>query len=196
MTDEEAQQIVTTLTASHPGMFVRLSPQQQRDTMGAYRAMLRDLDYDVANAAVATLLATLRYMPTPAEIRGAALSLNLGQTRAGGEAWGDVLRAIRRYGYMRQPGTDFTFEDPVVARCVAALSWVELCSSENAVADRARFIELYDQLAVQERQRQLTGGLAAVQALEAKKQAALDERSGSTSAGEAIAKVLKLRSDS
>lgn len=192
MTDPEAQRIVTLLTASHPNMFVRLSSDQQRDTMASYRAMLRDLEYEVANAAVARLLATLRYMPTAAEIREAALILTTGEQSTGGEQWGRVLSAIREQGVYRTPGKDFVFHDPVTARCVAALGWEELCNSENTVADRARFIDLYDRLAVQERRKQLSEGLAPVKALEAKRKAELEARTGEASVGTLMGKLLRL----
>jgi hypothetical protein len=77
--------------------------------------------------------------------------------RAGGEGWSDVLAAVSRYGYYREPA----FGDPLVARCVTALGWKNLCTSENAIADRARFIELYDRLAAQERREQQSPVLAA-----------------------------------
>jgi len=192
MTDPEAQRIVTLLTASHPNMFIRLSAEQQRDTMAAYRSLLRDLDYEVTNAAVARLLATLRYMPTPSEIRESALTLTVGEQPAGGEQWGRVRSAIHEQGIYRTPGKDFVFHDPVTARCVTALGWEELCNSENTVADRARFIELYDKLAVQERRLQLSEGLPAIKALEAKRQAQLEERTGPAGASDAIGKVLRM----
>jgi hypothetical protein len=190
VTDVEAQQIVTTLTASHPNMFVRLSASQQRDTMAAYRTMLRDLDYVTANAAVARLLATLKYMPTPAEIRESALTLSIGEQSAGGEQWGRVLTAIRERGVHRTPGVDFVFANETTARCVQALGWTELCNSENTIADR------FDKLAGQERRRLLSETLPAVKALEAQQRAQLEERTGvgGASIGELVGKVLRLPS--
>ena len=45
------------------------------------------------------------------------------------------------------PGQDFTIADPVLAATVKAFGWSALCRGDNPSADRARFIELYDQLA-------------------------------------------------
>ncbi len=192
MTDPEAQKIVTMLVTAYPNMFVRLAPEQQQQTMTTYRAMLRDLDYDVAMAAVARLLATLRYMPTASEIRESALAVTVGEQTAGGEQWGRVLDAIRTRGIYRVPGKDFVFFDPVTARCVSALGWSELCNSENVVADRARFIELYDKMAGQERRKQLSENLKPVRELEAKRQAQIVERTGANGIGELMGKVLSL----
>ena len=186
MTEEQTQMLVTVLVTSFPNTMVRLSAEQQRQTMATYRRMLGDLDYAVANAAVERLLATSRFMPTVAEIRDAALSLTTTEQVAGGEAWGDVLKAVARYGAYRIPGTDFAFADPLVAKSVACLGWQNLCLSENQPADRARFIELYDKLTQTERRLQLSEGLPAMQ-----RYRAIQER-GVQSVGEAIKRVFEL----
>lgn len=156
MTDSETARIVAVLMASFPHN--RATPA----TSSAYENMLRDLEYGAVNAAISKLLATCKFMPTIAEIREAALSLAQGEIKPGGEAWGSVLKAIRASGVHRTPGADFTFADPVTAKCVALLNWAELCNSENTAADRARFIELYDRLAKTHRIEQLSGSLPAV----------------------------------
>src|SRR5690606_23812012 len=137
------------MVTAFPSTWIKLDEPQQRATMATYRAMLVDLEYDVAMAALARCLATAKFMPTPAEIREAALALVAGERSIGGEQWGRVLAAIREQGVYRVPGRDFVFTDAVTARCVAALGWTELCNGENTVSDRARFVDLYDELAVQ-----------------------------------------------
>ena len=130
-----------------------------------WERVIGDLDYTLVGAAIDRHVATNKWPPTPAEIREAALALVIGETRAGGSAWGDAVKAIKRYGYMRTPGVDFTFDDPLVAETVSAMGWLDLCSSENQVADRARFTELYDHLAATRRRSQLSEGLPAVKEL-------------------------------
>lgn len=166
MTKLEVAKLVGVLMASFPNGKVAA------ETSAIYERMLADLDYPAANAAVERLLATSRFLPTVAEIREAALTLYAGELRPGGDAWGSVLTAIRKYGYVRVPGVDFQFDDPVTADAVRALNWTELCNSENVAADRARFIELYDKLAASARRSQLSEGLPAMQrfrALQAKR---------------------------
>ena len=145
MTEADAHKLVTMLVTAFPNIMAKLDPEQRADTRRLYRAMLMDLDVELAGSALRGLIATCKFMPTVAEIRAAAMQVKHGHTRPGGDAWGDVVRAMKRYGYTRTPGVDFQFDDPIAARCVDALGWQELCGSENAVADRARFIELYDQ---------------------------------------------------
>jgi hypothetical protein len=143
MTHEEAQKLVTMLVTGFPNLMSRLSSEQQASTMKLYRHMLLDMDFALANAAVGRLIASSRFMPTIAEIREAALVCAHGQRRPGGEAWGDVLAAVAKFGVYRRP----VFSDSLVAHAVYMLDWVGLCSSDNQVADRARFIELYERLA-------------------------------------------------
>lgn len=184
MTQLEAKKLVAVLVASFASSKITI------DTVGVYERMLSDLDYVVANAAVERLLATAKFLPTIAEIREACLALSTGEKRPGGDAWGEVLAAIRKYGYVRVPGKDFRFHDPVVAQAVAALNWTELCSSENVQADRARFIELYDKLAATERTRQLADGLPALKRLQAARPELAAGRPRVTATlGEAIARL-------
>lgn len=157
MTKPEVAKLVAVIIAAFPKSGL------DENSSAVYERMLVDLDWPAANAAVERLLATAKFPPTIAEIRESALTLHAGEVRPGGGAWGEVLRAIGRYGRNRVPGTDFQFTDPVTADCVRALSWRELCDSENQAADRARFVELYAQLAAQHRRSQLSESLPAMQ---------------------------------
>jgi hypothetical protein len=161
MTDLQVKKLVAVLLAAFP------SSKATAETVTTYVRMLADLEYVAANAAVERLLATAKFLPTIAEIREAALTVNAGEIRPGGDAWGEVLRAIARHGRMRVPGQDFHFADPVTAQCVESLTWRELCDSENQAADRARFVELYDKLAAQNRRSQLSESLPAMQSFRA-----------------------------
>jgi hypothetical protein len=113
-----------------------------------YETMLLDLDFELAKRAVARLLNTATFLPAIAEIRKAAADLQIGPTRAGGEAWGDVQIAICRAGGRC---VDPEFSDPVVADTVRALGWRNLWDEQNPTADRARFVDLYDRLAARRR---------------------------------------------
>ena len=81
-----------------------------------------------------------------AELRAAVLELMVGQPRTGLEAWGDVLAAVKEYGYMRSP----FFEDELVDRAVKAMSWREICLSEEPMVVRAHFIKAYESMAARQ----------------------------------------------
>lgn len=177
MTAVEVQRLVTVLVAS----FSTRGMADPAATQAIYRRMLADLDYAAAHAAVERLLATAKFLPTIAEIREAALEVTAGPRRHGGDAWRDVLEAVSRYGRNRLP----SFDDAVTAACVRSLGWQEICNSENQVADRARFIELYDKLAREQRVERVAGGLPAQRALAAQR-----AHGGTHALGDATARAL------
>jgi hypothetical protein len=126
---------------------MRMSDADVLAMVDAYAGGLMHLDDISVRRAITELVLTERWIPTIAQIVSKVSDQHDGRKREGGEAWGDALAAIRRHGYMRTPGVDFEFNDPLVASCVRSMGWSELCNSENIHADRARFIELYAQLA-------------------------------------------------
>ena len=176
MTPAQAQALVLEMTAALPKEWSFLTREQQNATQKQYRRFLVDLPFEAAYTAVHELIGTAKTMPTIADIRAATARVQLGNVRAGGEAWGSVMRAMAAEGSRRKPGRDFRFKDPIVARCVDALGWVALCTTENQTADRARFIELYDRLAREQRSEEVIATLPAVRRfreLQATNQAAL-----------------------
>jgi len=161
MNRQEAAKLVAVVIASCPAQSSKLDTQRQLAMVDAFASLLDDMTYEQASAAVRVLLQTRSWMPSVADIRATALELARGPVAPGGDAWGQVLKAISRYGIYRQPGVDFSFPDAVTAKCVQALGWTQLCNSENQVADRARFVELYDKLAAQSHRESLSPVLTA-----------------------------------
>jgi hypothetical protein len=152
MTRDEAAKLVAVMLAAVPSH--RVDARSVPGMVVAYADLLGDLSYEHCNAALRVLLQTRTWLPSVADVRSAALELSSGPVRAGGDAWGSVLQALKHEGAYRTPGKDFVFADSVISKCVDRLGWQELCLSENQVSDRARFIELYDQFAVQNRREQ------------------------------------------
>lgn len=148
MTRSEAAKLVAVLAQAWPRSPVSV------ETSKVYEGALMDLSHAEAEAAVSLLLRTSKFLPTIAEIRTAAVDLRRGPVRSGPEAWGDVLGQIRRVGAYGVP----KFEDPVTAECVRVLGWRNLClEGHNDAADRARFCELYGDLALRERTDEVAG---------------------------------------
>lgn len=181
MTRPEVAKLVYVMVAT-TGQAARFDTKALDAMVTAYAALLGDIDYARANAAVRVLLQSRHTIPAVADIRRTVLELERGPVRPAGEAWGDVLKAIGRYGAHRAPGLDFQFDDPEVARCVKAFSWRQLCLSEDHTADRARFMDMYGSLAAQERREQQAPLLAAARELR--------ERGELTSAGDLVAGLL------
>lgn len=146
MTRIEASRLVNIALAARPTPASFLDAQATVDMGAAWHLILADVPYQAAEAALAVVLAgeaSAGKIPGPELVRRLLTDAAFGARRPGGEAWGDVLMAVRRYGVHRSP----EFADQLVARAVAAMGWAAICNSEHQVSDRARFIELYDQLA-------------------------------------------------
>jgi hypothetical protein len=151
MTADETTAMLRLLAAAYPTQRQRMSPDDVLAMAAVYIAGLADLDADRVRAAIDRLVKSSRYIPTIAEIRAAAVDVAHGARRLGGQAWGECLALIRRYGSHRWPGIDFEVTDPILLTTIRSLGWFDLCASDNPHADRARFIDLYDQLAQGER---------------------------------------------
>ena len=137
---------VTKLIGAMAALFP--SARVSEETINAYVHMLRDVNLEVLTAAIEQCANESEFFPTIARIRNKVLSLTKPQRLDPMAAWGVVLKEIQRTGFYRSP----VFDDPLIARCVEALGWQYLCSSENIVADRAHFAKLYEQLVEREAQ--------------------------------------------
>lgn len=147
MTPKDAHSIVMVIAANWRSDLRGMEPEEIRAWSAMWRAGLADLDFEEARAAVDRIIKTETFLPKVATVRNAIITVTRGQARTGAEAWNDVQKAVSKYGIYRTP----KFDDPIVSRVVDALSWRELCNSENAVADRARFIDAYDKMLAQGR---------------------------------------------
>lgn len=143
MKKSEVAEMVMMLLASYP------AAKTVEKTPEVYEMMLADLDVAVARKAVTRLIASSKWLPTIAEIREACTALTHGPMRLGGEAWQDAMTEVRRRGRYATP----QFADPMVAETIRMWgSWQGFCNSpEDDPGGRARFIELYDQLAARAR---------------------------------------------
>lgn len=110
----------------------------------AYATMLCDIPLPLLTAAIDQCAAEVKFYPSVAEIREKALALTTRTEISGMEAWAIVIEALQRYGYNRPRPP---FEDPLIDQAIKFFGgWLELCNSENVVADRAHFAKIYDQL--------------------------------------------------
>ena len=148
--------------------------QEMDALVAAWLPMVGHLDAATFQAALQLVATRSEFFPTPALVLAAAQELTTAPQRTGADAWGDVVAAIAKHGVYHPPGgvqvlavagDVWDFDDPIVAKLVRAFGWRDLCMSENAVADRARFIPAYEQEQQREReQARLTPALAAFQA--------------------------------
>lgn len=152
MTKTEASQLVAILFASFP------SARLDRTHVDAYVSGLVDLDGRTAAAAVTRLRFTSKFLPSIAEIREACAAQTHGPRRSGEEAYAELTDAVRRHGRDYGQGMP-KFRDPLIAKCLGVWgSWNDFCASpSDDPGGRARFVQLYDELASRRRQDQVAG---------------------------------------
>lgn len=141
MTEQkEIAKIVMMIAAAYPNF--NLSEM----TVEVYFQVLKDVPADLLKAATMQAISEpgRKFAPSVGEIRGSVAEII---RRSSGmpssyEAWQEVLYQARKTGHAGKPD----FSHPMVHKVVQIFGWRELCLSENSVADRARFIDAYEQI--------------------------------------------------
>ena len=114
-------------------------------------AILGDLDPELLKAAVLQIASENRpFLPAPGEVRQCAFDLvdRQSDVPTAWDAWSEVCKRFGTHGHARLP----EFSHPLIKRAIDGVGgWRMLCMSENAVADRARFVQAYETLAKRER---------------------------------------------
>lgn len=111
---------------------------------------LNDLTYQELSYAAQKYIQTGHFAPKPADLRE-IISSAKNPVRMYGDAWEDVMMAIRRYGYMREQDALESL-DPLTRKAVQNLGYQNLCMSESPETDRANFRMIYEQLSAREKE--------------------------------------------
>ena len=140
---QDIAKLVAVTSAAYPAW------QVNEYTIEVYYQDLRDLPADLLFAAAAkartNAARNLAFAPSTGEIRQAAAEIlrSVQGVPSSFQAWQEVNRAMLEVGSYGKP----TFSHSLIGQAVDALGWRNLCMSDNAVADRARFLQAYEQLA-------------------------------------------------
>ena len=135
MTKDEAKRMMALLKALYPRQTV------EPETIRAYAGFIVDLDAREVEQAINEHVAESPYFPTVADIRQRVAKRSV-HCPGADEAWGEVLREVRRVGYYGRP----QFSHPAIAAAVDALGWQEFCQSdvESQGTWRAHFNRYYE----------------------------------------------------
>lgn len=84
------------------------------------------------------------FMPTPKQIMDAWKTVTSASSALSmptpDEAWAEVTKQIARVGYVGIP----KFSHPLIKDIVDGMGgWIQLCASENGMADRAHFLKMF-----------------------------------------------------
>lgn len=132
--------------------------QFAQDTINVYARILADVPDELLEAACIDCLATCTWFPKVAEIRRAVGRLTITTDLTAGEAWALVIK------YSRIPKTVLVGDGRLyrkalpenVQRALEAIGgWEQLASSDNYVADRARFLQSYEAITRRHEERRL-----------------------------------------
>ena len=142
----EVVKVLAVLAAAWPNYEIK------DGTADVYARALADIPGEVLDAAAIDHISRgVRFFPAASELRDAAFGIlenRLGIPCAA-EAWGEVSGGMRDAPPTRCP----SFSHPVIRRVVNACGgWYTLCTSDNATADRARFLEAFEQITARDRE--------------------------------------------
>ncbi len=134
-------QIIGIISAAYPNF----NPSEL--TAEVYYQTLSDIPSDELKAATLHCIAEAgrKFAPSVGELRGAVGELRSYKANLPGgyQAWEEVQRQIL------ENGGDYgkpVWSNPVIERAVKMIGWRNLRMSEEATADRARFLQCYEQL--------------------------------------------------
>jgi len=148
MTKGEVAKLLAVLAAAYPKFEVDEVKVQ------VWYEMLGDLEYSVANIAIKKLIMQNTFPPAIAEVRKAAIEISSPRGLTAAEAWGEVVKAVRNYGYYRGEEALASLS-PTTAQIVRYIGWREICMSEDIGVIRGQFLRMYEQIATREQEKQL-----------------------------------------
>lgn len=139
LTEKEFMIIIAALKASYENF--KLDDTQ----MDWWYDCLKDIPFDVLQTAIKKLVMSSPYIPKISEIRQYVVSITTPfcEQLTVDEAWGQVIRAIGSYGYMRETEA-LNSMSPIVAEVVKGMGWQGICESENLDVVRGQFAKWYD----------------------------------------------------
>ena len=147
---EEVQQVYNLLAVNYPSYGQKLNATLVKQQLALWQELLADIPGDVLKAAALQHMAVSQWFPAVAELRTQALGVTAPPQQAAIEAWGEVTAAMASTRYYRYADGFHElprFGDPITQRVVDSMGWGNLCASEDATADRARFLQGYDAVA-------------------------------------------------
>ena len=130
----------------------QLLPNDQ--SMELWFRQLQDLPYIVAETALNKWVATNKWSPSIAEIRGMAVSVTQGEKMQWSDGWEKLQAAIRYHGYYGEAEALASL-DEVTRQAVKRLGFKELCMSENTMQDRANFRMVFEQIAERKQEKDM-----------------------------------------
>ena len=147
--------LLAILETAYPYFYKDTTKDEKKRTAALWFEMLSDVPLETAKIGLKKLIATHKnYPPTIAHLREAIADVSQERPPDPGEAWGEVVKAIQRFGYIRAD-EGLASLTPLTRKAVEFIGWQTLCQSENETADRAHFMKIMQTMALREHERQV-----------------------------------------
>lgn len=121
------------------------------DSIKIWYALLSDLDYGSANAAIQKYIMLNKFPPTIADIRQGCSDIRIGAVMDWSTGWAEIQQIISKYGWCNEPKAMASLS-PMTAQVVKCIGYQNLCCSENQTADRANFRLIWESLEKREKE--------------------------------------------
>lgn len=158
MTKSETAKLLAYIAVAYPNGKV----EPNEPTVALWSQFTADLPYEMAKLAVDSMISTLRFPPTIADIRESvarARSEACGELSAG-EAWGKVRKAISRWGYYRPIEAHEALGDELWGVIEQVGGWSYLNTTEDDISTiSAQFERRYKARQEQEKYRVMVPAL-------------------------------------
>lgn len=154
MTKQEFSKIAMAIKTYYPN--AQILPNNA--AMELWYQQLQDISYKVCTLAVNRWVAINKWPPTIADIREYAADIGR-RNPDWSEAWEELMRNIQVYGFYRVEEGKKSLSE-LTREVVDRLGYIHLCNSENIVADRAAFRDIYTGIAKRaEQEKRLPAGI-------------------------------------
>lgn len=149
MKKSDTIKILGMLAAAYPNM-----KEINEIQVEIWHECLKDIDKDAALVAIKKNILESPYPPTIADIRKQVVEVSTPKQLDASEAWGEVMQAIKSYGYYREKEAMESMS-PVAARTAKYMGWQEICHSEKPDVIRGQFLKMYGTVVEREYQERL-----------------------------------------
>lgn len=113
--------------------------------------LLKDLEYPVVQTAVKKHMLLSEFPPTIAELRKLAVEImNPSLQITAADAWGEVTKAIRYFGWYRGEEAMASMSEGT-RKISQYIGWQNICEAENIDVLRGQFFKMYGQVEVREK---------------------------------------------
>lgn len=153
MTPQETKKLFMILMVSYPKFYPAEEKEKLRLTIELWTEMLADVPFEVAQIATKKLILESAFPPTISDVRKqiADITADPNDKIDSSTAWGEVMKAIRIYGYPR-PKEALESMSPRTRKTVESMGWQEICQADKAGVVRGQFLKMYDTYTQREKQ--------------------------------------------